>query len=359
MIKISVVIPVYKTKKEFLFRCIESVSKQTYQNFEVILVDDGSPDDCGAVCDELAKSDDKIKVIHQKNQGVSNARNNGIMNATGDWITFVDSDDWIDLDTFQHVVSLIGQNKGKEIDIITFSMVVHNNNKDIQNPFLPKEKTGRLNEEDLEELKKQIFHKAYSKFKPASAMVGVVACKVYRRDFLNELNLRFNEDLKFSEDGLFAYHAFSSSDKIYYLDRCMYHYRIHEDSATSKFRQNAIEEYTISLEALDRVINETKGSEGVRMAFYYRVVISLFAIMNQYILDKRNELYFIERIKAIKNLISKELYHTALLKIPVVDVYHNSSKARGFGFALIKGKAVVAFYFYMYLSRAVKSFKKA
>ena len=93
--KISVIVPVYKIKEQYLKECIESISKQTYSNLEIILVDDGSPDNCGEICDLYAEKDSRIMVLHQKNQGVSMARNNAIQKATGEWITFIDADDWM------------------------------------------------------------------------------------------------------------------------------------------------------------------------------------------------------------------------------------------------------------------------
>lgn len=91
---ISVIIPVYNVEK-YLVRCVESVVNQTYKNLEIILVDDGSPDNCGQICDQLAKDECRIVVIHQKNMGLSSARNSGIKIAKGEYFTFVDSDDWI------------------------------------------------------------------------------------------------------------------------------------------------------------------------------------------------------------------------------------------------------------------------
>ena len=92
---ISVVVPVYRVE-DYLNKCVNSIQNQVYKNLEIILVDDGSPDNCGVICDKLAQEDDRIKVIHQDNGGLSNARNSGIKKANGDYIAFIDSDDWID-----------------------------------------------------------------------------------------------------------------------------------------------------------------------------------------------------------------------------------------------------------------------
>lgn len=91
---ISVIVPVYKVEP-YIHQCIDSILAQTYTDFELILVDDGSPDNCGLICDEYAKQDDRIRVIHQENQGLSAARNAGIDIAKGDYLTFIDSDDWV------------------------------------------------------------------------------------------------------------------------------------------------------------------------------------------------------------------------------------------------------------------------
>lgn len=107
MIVISVIIPVYKVEK-YLQRCVDSVLNQSYKNIEVVLVDDGSPDGCPAICDEYAQRDSRVTVLHKKNGGQSSARNAALDSPlTGDFVTFVDSDDWIEPDTFEYCVKLI------------------------------------------------------------------------------------------------------------------------------------------------------------------------------------------------------------------------------------------------------------
>lgn len=101
--KISVIVPIYKVET-YLPKCLDSILRQTYQNLEIVLVDDGSPDNCGAICDEYARRDSRVKVIHQQNKGVSSARNAGLNIATGDWIAWVDPDDWIEEDMLQYLL---------------------------------------------------------------------------------------------------------------------------------------------------------------------------------------------------------------------------------------------------------------
>lgn len=101
--RISVIVPVYKVEV-YLRKCLDSIVGQTYRNLEIVLVDDGSPDDCGTICDEYAAKDERIKVIHQKNGGVSAARNAGLDAAAGEWIGWVDSDDWIEPDMYEYLL---------------------------------------------------------------------------------------------------------------------------------------------------------------------------------------------------------------------------------------------------------------
>lgn len=106
---ISIIVPIYNVEP-YLRKCIDSIINQTYKNLEIILVDDGSPDNCGSICDEYAKTDSRIKVIHKVNGGLSDARNAGLRIATGEWITFVDSDDWLENNALEQMLNLANSN---------------------------------------------------------------------------------------------------------------------------------------------------------------------------------------------------------------------------------------------------------
>ena len=124
---ISVILPIYNVE-EYLPRCINSVRKQTYQNLEIILVDDGSPDNCPAICDEMAKQDDRIKVLHKRNGGLSDARNAGAGIATGEYITFIDSDDYVTNDYVEYLYSLI-EKYHTRMALCTHTVVFENGEK--------------------------------------------------------------------------------------------------------------------------------------------------------------------------------------------------------------------------------------
>lgn len=131
---VSVVLPIYNVEK-YLNRCIKSVVNQTYSHLEIILVDDGSPDNCSKICDEWAKIDNRIKVVHKKNAGLGYARNTGIENATGEYICFFDSDDYIALDAIEKAYSLAVKEKS---DMVVFGFCNVNSNGKLRKPVIPK-----------------------------------------------------------------------------------------------------------------------------------------------------------------------------------------------------------------------------
>lgn len=130
MPRVSIIVPVYKVE-QYLKRCIVSILAQTYNDFELILVDDGSPDNSGNMCDDFSKKDTRIKVIHKENGGLSSARNAGLDIACGDYVGFIDSDDWITTDMFEHLIGLIDS---YNCDIASASYVFSNGETAFQQP---------------------------------------------------------------------------------------------------------------------------------------------------------------------------------------------------------------------------------
>lgn len=118
MPRLSIVVPVYKVE-QYIHKCVNSILNQTFKDFELILVDDGSPDNCGKICDEYASKDNRVKVIHQENGGVSKARNMGLDAANGDYISFIDPDDWIDKNMYVDTLTFMADN---DLDIVCFDV---------------------------------------------------------------------------------------------------------------------------------------------------------------------------------------------------------------------------------------------
>lgn len=212
---ISVIIPVYKTGK-YLPECINTLLAQTYQNFEILLINDGSPDDSGQVCDKLALTDDRIRVFHKENGGVSSARNLGLDNAKGEYIAFVDSDDGVS-PTFLEERYRNAVETGSDASICDFQLVEEDA------PFTPPEDKEYpvLSFPRLEGTRNAIVCKYYA---------GSCWSPLFKRKLVE--NVRFRTDVHFAEDVLFVIDALLRADKICYTRKPMYYYVAHPTSSS-------------------------------------------------------------------------------------------------------------------------------
>ena len=210
---ISVVVPVYNVEK-YLYRCVDSIRNQTYQNLEIILVDDGSTDNSGVLCDEIAKMDSRIKVVHKKNGGSSSARNAGIAVSTGDCLGFVDSDDWIKTDMYEYLLYLMNS-QNAEVAQINIKKV----SKFSMNVQEQKEKINVLTGEKI------LQH--YMTVSTITGSYSVCRC-LFQKKLLNGIVFRegkMHEDIDFkykalqrckiyTESNLFKYFYFQSTGSI-------------------------------------------------------------------------------------------------------------------------------------------------
>ena len=203
--KISVIVPVYKTEG-LLDRCVESIVGQTYKNLEIILVDDGSPDNCPAMCDEWAEKDSRIRVIHKENGGVSSARKAALDIATGDYIGFVDSDDWIEPEMYSSLIQKISES-GKNIALCSYYAV---------------EISGERYECRCVVDKEVLDKDDYFRFIVLGGDGGYIWNRLYDADILKEV--RFDEDIWYSEDLLFNFKTAQKSNGAAILDKIEYNY---------------------------------------------------------------------------------------------------------------------------------------
>lgn len=208
--KVTVVIPVYNVEK-YLGKCVESILSQTYRDLEIILIDDGSPDSSGVICDNYAKRDSRIQVIHKQNGGLSDARNAGIEIATGDYICFVDSDDWLEPETLQQAVMSI-----EDVDVVVWGYYVDYVDDD--------DLIITSNKRQIETL---LSHKDGYKLllqPKVLAQSGYAWNKLYRTGFLNKHGFRFEKGLSLIEDINFNFPLFMKSDCIKFINYLGSHY---------------------------------------------------------------------------------------------------------------------------------------
>ena len=203
---ISVIVPVYKVEK-YLRRCVDSIFAQTFADFELLLVDDGSPDNSGKICDEYAALDPRVRVFHKPNGGVSSARNLGLENARGEWISFIDSDDWVDRTYLEKLM------QGKEADLSVCSFKLENTDE-----VWPDELESKLwHAEEVKDLLLTRMHRT-------QAYISAPWCKLFRRDIIEIHRLRFDESLNTREDTIFSFQYLSYINDIYTVSDRIYHY---------------------------------------------------------------------------------------------------------------------------------------
>lgn len=261
MTKLSIIIPVYNTGI-YLHKCIKSILSQRMTDFELILIDDGSKDDSGAICDEYASQDSRVKVIHKQNEGVSIARNTGIGMAEGEYIGFVDSDDWIDADMYETLCKLADSN---ECDIVMCDAVTKYDDKPDEEDTITQLNGGELLS------KKDIYPELLRE------MAGSGWRCIYKGKMLKENGIVFPQHIPLSEDRIFNILALGYANGVYYTKTPLYNRYVRKGSAVSKYYSNypeIIEKVRRGIfNALDEAWNGDAGykkiyeSQTLQMAF--------------------------------------------------------------------------------------------
>lgn len=205
MALISVIVPIYKVE-QYLDKCIQSIVDQTYTDLEIILVDDGSPDNCPQMCDDWAAKDSRIKVVHKENGGLSDARNAGIAIATGEYISFIDSDDWVEPEFLQVLWNALTRTGAGITDCST--RLVDENGEELS-------VRGVSNNEILDTVS------ALVRLVNEDRIYQTVWNKLYRRDVIGDI--RFEKG-KYNEDDYFTYQVFDRAAKVAVVSRAMYNY---------------------------------------------------------------------------------------------------------------------------------------
>lgn len=286
MPKFSVIIPVYNVEK-YLDRCISSVTKQTYKEFEIILINDGSKDNSGTICDEYAKKDKRIKVIHQENAGVSTARNVGIKNAFGDYIIFVDSDDFIEINMLEKLNNIIEKN---QVDC-----VIYNLNNIIDSGFIA--------EEELIDCMIKLIK---------SEIVNSPCNKVYKRNIIEEYNIQFDKKIEIGEDLLFNIIYLSKIKNIYFLNCKLYNYiKENNNSLTKKYKENKYKQLMFVDNKMKKYLkiynNETllECEKFIKLKNIFSCLMDLSHKDCKY--SKKEKIDFIKKVKKENKIVIKKL----------------------------------------------------
>ena len=230
---ISVIVPVYKVEP-YLRQCVDSILNQTYRDIEVLLIDDGSPDKCGEICDEYAEKDDRIRVFHTENRGLSAARNLGLREATGDYIGFVDSDDWIEPDMYEVLLTRL-EETGADISVCGFSYEYLNSSECSQCIEAVYDSEGAVKDLICGDLRNQVMNKLWSR---KMAML-----------------LRF-PDGRVYEDIFSVYKVLMQANKVATVRQPLYRYRQRKGSIARTYpMKNLIDYWDATLERYEDLRN--------------------------------------------------------------------------------------------------------
>lgn len=302
-IKVSIIIPVYKIPEIDLKKCIESCRRQTLKEIEIILVDDGSPDNCGNICDEYAKKDDRIKVIHKKNEGVSSARNLGILKARGKYIGFVDADDWIENDFYEKIINFGEKN---QLDIVISGFVKNKDDKILE---VLKKDTNRIFNK-TEALRALLAKEIYD-WSPWD--------KVYKKDIIIKNNIFFDVNIHMGEDLDFVWRIFNKTDNIGYISLNKYHYCYRENSAvTNKNPKKKISSILIMKKILDEVKNVDNDLYKRIQELYLKELASCCRDMLCYYENKKEIKVFQKEIRKNINAVFRNRDFKLKIKIAII-----------------------------------------
>lgn len=274
---VSIVVPIYNTEK-YLEKCIESIINQTFRDIEIILIDDGSTDRCSLICDEYAKIDSRVRVVHTQNRGVSSARNIGIVMSTGKYICFIDSDDTVEN---EYIEALIDSNK-EEYDLVLCNIRdIYNNN--ISNKRVIADTLTKCFKDDY--------------YKLVNLLRGPVV-KLYKSNIIKDNQLKFREDIILAEDQIFNFDYYQYIDSYKYVDKSLYNY-YHRNNGS------------LSVNASKRAFNSNLKKLKVEKEFYDKFQITnsnkilndhtISSMQHFAVLNDNNDTYkdFISRIEEL------------------------------------------------------------
>lgn len=307
---ISVIIPVYNVEK-YLRECVESVLKQTYQNFEIILVDDGSKDSSGDICDEYAEKDTRIRVIHKENGGLSRARNAGFEEAQGEYVYFLDSDDWIEEKALEELKQCAEENAA---DVVFFDAI-------------------SFEDESGEKCEKQTYIRngvypsglgteVFAALQNNKEFRSAVPLLFMKKSFIDEQDIRFLPDVLY-EDLLYTFEVFCLASKVTQLSKTFYHrrYRFGSITQSKKHTQNYLSSDQIFREVLN--FSDQHGLTDQDAVKQYIIRCAYSALNNFSELEREDKALCKEKVIGVRKLIrerkafgSKSLYARCFGKLP-------------------------------------------
>lgn len=254
---LSIVVPIYNAEK-YLNECIDSILNQTYKDFEVILVDDGSTDNSGKICDEYAMEDDRIKVLHIEHRGVIHARKTGVSEAEGYYVTFVDADDCVDCDMYEKMLACQGA------DVVICSMIRERESGQIELPNYVSEGIY-----DKKKLEQSFYSEMLFSFEHCEPAVRPSLCnKLFKKEILEQIIFNIDDTIVFGEDVLISYPAMLLADSIYVRKESFYHYRQNFNSVTNSYDEKLLDKFLLLYDELKKQFEKLDFDEEEQLCGY-------------------------------------------------------------------------------------------
>lgn len=290
---ISIIVPIYNIEK-YLPQCIESIIGQTYNDLDIILVDDGSTDASSIICDEYAKKDSRIRVIHKKNEGLVRARKTGIQAAYGEYIAYVDGDDWIEPDMMEKLLKkMIEQN----VDLVMCGR--YEDTGDVSKELHQDFPEGRY---DKGALIKEIYPRMIvgEEFFDWKISPGVWD-KLYKKEIIMPFQMQVNDGLRMGEDAACVYPMLLNVDSIYILNRCLYHYRQTSNSMVKDIQTYDKErvQFALLYQTVDKCFEKYKNIYDLREQ-WLKYVIFLMIPRSDGLYDKYEQLDYLFPFSEVK-----------------------------------------------------------
>lgn len=333
----SVIVPIYNIEK-YLSRCIDSVLSQTFADFELILVDDGSPDNCPKICDEYLKKDPRIKVIHKENGGLVSARQAGISEAQGDYIFNLDGDDAITPDALMTAYQIILDTK---VDLVSFSYRIYTNDK-----------LGEVIEDLAEEglydkkrLEKEIYPNLLSN-KNMHNLFYFLWGKAIKRELALKYQMNLPTSIIMGEDACCTTPCYLDANLVYMSKKPIYLYTVRGDSITTSFKISQISE-------IEKAVTYLRNLDVNKPAYFEELLSRYSAFLSFAILAAAAEGGYFSEIKGIKKAILDSIHKQEIKKAYFENI---TLKSKITIFLLKKEQIRLAFYF-LYLCKKIKDIK--
>lgn len=294
MALLSIIVPVYNIE-QFLEKCVDSILAQSFTDFELILVDDGSTDGCGAICDRYADLDSRVLVIHKENGGLVSARKAGLAVASGTYVSYVDGDDWIDRDIYRYMIS---NAQTYNCDLVMCDVEHEHNKKKIRNFTAETLETGYYGREELEE---KIFPiMLYGGTFYYFGIYPVIWNKLFRRDMLISHQFAVDDNIKTGEDAACVYPYLLEAKSMYFMkDQFLYHYRHSSVQMTASYDNDSFNRFKSLYNFFNRS-NLAKSKYSSQLDFYYANAVKTI-ISNE--LRKENTIPFRKKLENITEII--------------------------------------------------------